>query len=163
MKKLFLHINILIASFLLIGCTNFNKAQYIPPREKPTLNYYTNEIKSKLDNKESFNIKVFDMNVYKYYEVSKDEHTILLEFIDSLSSDNFSLEIDNSLIPAFKVIIEFSDSKYVINAYSDTLVTIYPWDGVYKEDIISMENVSDYYNIYKFCDYIKKVSMGFEG
>ena len=163
MKKLFLHIDILIVSFSLIGCTNFNKSQYIPPKEKPTLTYYTNEIKNKLDNNESFNIKVFDMNVYKYYEVSKDEHTILLEFIDSLSSNNFSSDIDKTLIPSFKVIIEFSDSKYVINAYSNSLVTIYPWDGIYKEDIISMENVSDYYNIYKFCEYIKKVSLGFEG
>lgn len=163
MKKLLLYINILIISLSLIGCTNFNKSQYIRPKEKTTLNYYTNEIKKKLNNNESFNIKIFDMSVYKYYEVNKNEHSILSEFIDSLTSKNFSSEIDKNLISDFKVIIEFSDSKYVINAYNDNLISIYPWDGVYKEDIVSMDDVPDYYNIYKFCEYIKKISNGFEG
>ena len=162
MKKFFLPFTIFLFSFLLVGC-NLNKSQYIRPEEKPTSNYYTNEIIDKLESNESYTIKVFDLNIYKYYKVDKEEHSILMEFVESLSSDNFISEIDENLTPSYKIIIEFPNDKYIINAYTENLVSIYPWDGIYKEDIISMDGVSDYYNIYKFCDYIKKISRGFEG
>ena len=38
---------------------------------------------------------------------------------------------------------------------------IYP-DGI-QRDILTMKNVPDYYNLYKFCEYIKKIAKGFEG
>ena len=85
------------------------------------------------------------------------------EFIDALKSDNYNIDFQEDLNAEYKIIIEFSNSKYVINAYNDKLITIHPWDGVYPEDIISMEGVPDYYNLYKYCEYIKKISSGFEG
>ncbi|GAB6167641.1 hypothetical protein JCM1393_01010 [Clostridium carnis] len=156
----------LIISLLLIcilpGCA-LNKPQYIISKNKPNDYYYTSEIYSRLMNKKPYTIKIFDLNVYKYYDVNPEEHSIILEFIDSLNNDSYGKEIDENITPRFKVIIEFSDEKFIINAYNDEMISIHPWDGVYDEDKISMKGVKDYYNIYKFCEYIEKVSRGFEG
>ncbi|VYT91782.1 hypothetical protein [Clostridium tertium] len=157
MKRIFALIVITFFTSLLIGCT-FNSAQYIRPGDKPKSNFYTEEIKEMISKDNDYKLKVFDMNIYKYYDVNENEYSIIPDFIDSLSDKNYEAEIQEEDIPDYKIIIEFSDKKYVINAYSDTLISIYPWDGVYSEDIISMEGVSDYYNLYKFCEYVKKVA-----
>lgn len=162
MKKLLSFILVIIFTYLFIGCT-FNESQYIKPSSKPKVDYYTSEIKDKLDKNEEYTIKIFDVNLYKYYEVDKKEHSILPEFIDSIKKDNYNSQLQDDLVPEYKIIIEFSNSKYVINAFNDNLISIHPWDGVYKEDIISMDDIPDYYNLYKYCEYIKKVASGFEG
>lgn len=162
MKKLLSFILVIIFTYLFTSCT-FNESQYIRPSSKPKADYYTSEIKDKVDKNEEYTIKIFDLNLYKYYEVDKKEHSIIQEFIDSVKKDNYNAELQDGLIADYKIIIEFSNSKYVINAFNDKLISIHPWDGVYKEDIISMDDIPDYYNLYKYCEYIKKVASGFEG
>ncbi|MFU7515020.1 DUF4883 family protein [Clostridium sp. HCS.1] len=162
MKKLLSFILVIIFTYLFTSCT-FNESQYIRPSSKPKADYYTSEIKDKVDKNEEYTIKIFDVNLYKYYEVDKKEHSIIPEFIDSVKKDNYNAQLQDGLIADYKIIIEFSNSKYVINAFNDKLISIHPWDGVYKEDIISMDDIPDYYNLYKYCEYIKKVASGFEG
>lgn len=162
MKKFISFILVLTFAYLFTSCT-FNESQYIRPNTKPTDNYYTNEIRDKLNNNEDYTIKIFDLNVYKYYEVDKKEHSIIPEFIDALKNESYGIDIEDELTAKYKIIIEFENSKYIINTYNDKLITINPWDGVYPEDKISMDGVPDYYNLYKYCEYIKKVSSGFEG
>lgn len=157
MKRLSKLIFITLLTTFFIGCS-LNTAQYIRPGTKPKVNYYTEEIKELISKNNEYKIKVFDMNIYKYYDVDKSEYDIIPEFIDTLNDENYEAEIEKDSTPDYKLIIEFSDNKYVINAYNDKLLSIYPWDGVYKEDTISMEGVSDYYNLYNFCEYIKKVA-----
>ena len=178
MKKFLTLILLFIISFSFTGC-NLNTSQYIIPKSKPSvnyytnveqgsksfeaLNYYTNEIQDKISENSEYTLRIFDMDYYKYYEVNMEEHSILPEFIDSLSAENYSVTLENDLNPKYKLIIEFSDSKYIINLYDNNLISIYPWDGVFKEDVATMDGISDYYNLYKFCEYAKKVSNGFEG
>ncbi len=162
MKKLLSIFLVIMVTYLFASCT-FNESQYIRPSSKPKVDYYTSEIKDKINENEEYTIRIFDLNLYKYYEVDKKEHSIIPEFIDSLNNDSYNAELQDGLIPEYKIIIEFSNSKYVINVFNDKLISIYPWDGVYKEDIISMDDVPDYYNLYMYCEYIKKVSSGFEG
>lgn len=162
MKKLISFIFILIIPLSLMSC-NINRAQYSKQKNKPNPDYYTNEIYERIMNNEEYKLKVFDMDFYVSYEVNEKEHSILPEFFDSLESRNFEGEIENNSSPKYKLIIEFSNFKYIINIYDEEIVSIYPWDGIYKEDILTMENVPDYYNLYKFCEYIKKIAKGFEG
>lgn len=162
MKKLLSIILVITFTYFFTSCT-FNESQYIRPSSKPKVDYYTSEIKDKIDEDEAYTIRIFDLNLYKYYEVNQKEHSIIPEFIDSLKKDNYNAELDAESTPDYKIIIEFSNSKYVINTFNDKLISIHPWDGVYKEDIISMDDVPDFYNLYKYCEYIKKVSSGFEG
>lgn len=162
MKKFISLILAITIAYLFTSCT-FNESQYIRPNAKPKVNYYANEIRDRMNRNEEYTIKIFDLNIYKYYEVDKQEHSIIPEFIDALNNENYGVEIEDELAPEYKIIIEFSNEKYIINAYNEKLITVYPWDGVYPKDNISMEGVSDYYNLFKYCEYIKKVSRGFEG
>lgn len=162
MKKFIILILLILTSFNFTGC-NLNTAQYIRPKAKPSESYYTNEIQNKINENSEYTLRIFDMDYYKYYEVSTEEHSVLPEFIDSLSTENYSATLESDLTPKYKLIIEFSDSKYIINLYDNNVISIYPWDGIFKEDIITMDGISDYYNLYKFCEYAKKVSNGFEG
>lgn len=154
---------ILMIICLIPGCTFTQNPEYISLKTKPTPYFYTGEIYSKLSKDESFTLKVFDMNVYKYFDINAKSNNIALEFIENLKSTNYDSQIDDSKAPRYKLIIEFEDSKYIINAYNDKQISIHPWDGTFKEDSISMEGLPDYYNIYKFCEYITKVSQGYEG
>lgn len=154
---------ILMIICIIPGCTLAQNPEYISLKTKPNTHFYTGEIYSKLSKGESYTLKVFDMNVYKYFDVDTKVHSIVLEFIEDLKEPNFNIEIDQTLTPRYKLIIEFKDSKYIINSYNDKQISIYPWDGSFSEDKISMEGVPDYYNIYKFCEYITKISQGHEG
>lgn len=162
MKKFAKFLLIIVTTSFLISC-NFNEVQYINPKDKPKVNYYTDKIEEHLKNNENYTIRIFDLNIYKYYDINKDEHTIIPEFIDNINIDNYGIDIDSTLTPEYKLIIEFETEKYIINVYSDTLVSIHPWDGIYPEDTIDMKDIPDYYNLFKYCEYIKKVSRGFEG
>lgn len=154
---------LLIIICIIPGCTMAQNPEYISLKTKPTTNFYTNEIYNKISKDESFTLKVFDMNVYKYFDVNTEEHSIILEFIDNLKPTNFNVEITPEITPRYKLIIEFEDSKYIMNAYNDKELSIYPWDGTFPEDTLSMESVPSYYNVYKFCEYITKISQGYEG
>ena len=154
---------ILMIICIIPGCTVAQNPEYISLKTKPNTHFYTGEIYSKLSKDEPYTLKIFDMNVYKYFNVNTREHSIVLEFIENLKEPNFNIEIDSKLEPRYKLIIEFEDSKYVINAYNEKEISVYPWDGTFPEDTISMEDVPDYYNIYKFCEFITKISQGYEG
>lgn len=154
---------ILIIICIIPGCSLTKNPQYISFKTKPNTHYYTSEIFSRLSKGEAHTLKVFDVNIYKYFNVTTEENSIVSEFIGDLKDTSFNIDIDSKLKPRYKLIIEFEDSKYVINAYNDKELSVYPWDGTYPEDTISMDGVPDYYNIYKFCDYITKVSQGYEG
>ncbi|MBU3106268.1 DUF4883 family protein [Clostridium gasigenes] len=154
---------ILMIICIIPGCTVAQNPEYISLKTKPNTHFYTGEIYSKLSKDEPYTLKIFDMNVYKYFNVNTREHSIVLEFIENLKDPNFNIEIDYKLEPRYKLIIEFEDSKYVINAYNEKELSVYPWDGTFPEDTISMEDVPDYYNIYKFCEFITKISQGYEG
>ncbi|AYE35373.1 DUF4883 family protein [Clostridium septicum] len=162
MKKYFKLIITLLFICILSGC-GLTGPEYINSKNKPTPYFYTEEIYSKLTKKEHYTLKIFDLNIYKYYDVNPEEHSIVLEFIECLKKESYNTNIDAGINPRYKLIIEFDDAKYVINAFNDKQISINPWDGIYEPDYISMDGIPDYYNLYKFCDYIEKISRGFEG
>lgn len=155
MKKLISCFSVLFILLLLTGCKSTN-VQYINYSTKPNNFYYTNDIYQKITRDEKYKLQVFDENVYKYFDVAPEDYNLLKEFIESLDKNSFVEKIDSKIDPKYKLIIEFENIKYIINAYDEKTITVYPWDGVFEEDRLSMEGVPDYYNIYKYCEYIIK-------
>lgn len=157
MKKLKICI-LLILVFLLQGCV-FDDPKYINLNDKSSLDLYTKEVYSKLLNNEEYSLEIFDTNFSKNIPVDDNEEIIIENFIRSLSTDNYKEkeEIPTEKEP-FQIRIKFNDSKYVFKIYDDKRVTINPWDGVYDEDIIDMENVPKRYNLYDFCTHIQNES-----
>lgn len=151
-KKLIIFI---ILSLFLIGC-DINNPKYINLKKKESINYYSNEIYFKILNNEDYTLTMFDTDVSKNTLIDKEEQVIIENFLSSLTSSNYLKNNDDiSNKEAFHLIIEFKDSKYIFNIYDENLVTVYPWDGVFPEDIITSENVPLRYNLYDFCNHIK--------
>ena len=148
----------MILSLFLIGC-DINNPKYINLKKKESINYYSNEIYFKILNNEDYTLTMFDTDVSKNTLIDKEEQVIIENFLSSLTSSNYLKNSDDiSNKEAFHLIIEFDDSKYIFNVYDENLVTIYPWDGVFPEDIITSENVPLRYNLYDFCNHIKNRS-----
>ncbi len=145
----------MILSLFLIGC-DINNPKYINLKKKESINYYSNEIYFKILNNEDYTLTMFDTDVSKNTLIDKEEQVIIENFLSSLTSSNYLKNSDDiSNKEAFHLIIEFDDSKYIFNVYDENLVTVYPWDGVFPEDIITSENVPLRYNLYDFCNHIK--------
>lgn len=150
-----------IVSILLLGCSSNPK--YINLKSKPSDLFYTNEIYTNIKEKEDLKVQIFDTNVYKYFDVSDEEKTVIPSFIDSLGEEDFGVStegIDEKTNPRYKLILTFKNSKYIINIYNKDYATISPWDGVFQEDTISMKEVPISYNLYEFCEYTTKKALG---
>lgn len=150
-------VSILLLVSFLSGCV-FDDPKYINLKSKPNLYYYSNEVYNKLQNSVPFTLQVFDTNYYEYYDVNTEDTDILVSFLGSLNNDNYveSLEIDEEKA-RYKLIVSFGDNekdKFVINVYNHSYITLFPWDGNLEEDMIVMDNVPLYDNLYSFCTYV---------
>jgi len=152
LKKIKFIFIIVILLFTLNGCS-FQNPKYINLSSKPSNHYYTDELENKILNNETFTLYVFDTNLYKEIEVSSEENTIIENFISALVDDNYSddpIDINES----FRLKIVFNDDKYLIKIFNDSIVSISPWDGNYKEDVISIKDLPLRYNLFDFCNHI---------
>ena len=152
MKRFNLIIITLLLLLTLNGCSTEN-SKYINFSTKPNNHYYTDQLENKILADENFTIYVFDTNLYKEIEVSKEENPIIKNFISTLISDNYSTEkINNKEIYRLKIV--FSNDKYLIKVFDNSIISISPWDGNYQEDIISIKDLPLRYNLLDFCNHI---------
>lgn len=137
----------------LLGC-NLQDPKYINFSVKPNNHYYIDEIKNEILNNNKCSVYIFDTNLYKEIEVPSDEISIINDFISSLTSENYSDEAATIKEP-FRIKMVFDDkNQYLIKVFNDSVISVSPWDGIYKEDVISMKNVPLRYNLLDFCNHI---------
>ncbi|PRR83411.1 DUF4883 family protein [Clostridium vincentii] len=160
MKRLSFIILLLLV-FTLQGC-GLRDPKYIHLENKQSPNFYTNEVYTKILNDEDFSLEIFNTNMYKNISVSDTENMIIESFIHSLSDDDYKEGNIPTEIEPYQIRIDFSGTKYIIKVYSSSIVTLYPWDGNFQEDIISMDNVPTHYNLYDFCTYIENEAKKFK-
>lgn len=153
-KKLLLPF-LLILVFSLNGCISQN-SKYINFTSKPSKHYYTDELKNKVLNNENFSLSVFDTNLYKDLNVSKDESLVLDNFLNSLTEADYlpyDSKPENKEI--FRITVSFDSDKFLIRIYDSSIIAVSPWDGNYEEDIVSMNNIPLHYNLLDFCTHIQ--------
>lgn len=143
---------IVILSFTLTACS-FQDPKYINFSTKPSNHYYTDELKNKILNNENFTLYVFDTNLYKEIEVPDEENSIIENFLSCLTSNNYSDEKIDIKEP-YRIKLSFNDTKYLIKIFNDSIISISPWDGNYKEDVISIKDLPLGYNLLDFCNHI---------
>jgi hypothetical protein len=142
----------LLLLFSLTSCSIENP-KYINFSTKPNNHYYTDQLENKILMDDNFTLYVFDTNLYKEIEVSKDENLIIKNFLSSVISENYTdNEINSKEIYRVKVV--FSDDKYLIKVFDNSTISISPWDGNYKEDIILIKDFPLRYNLLDFCNHI---------
>lgn len=142
-----------LITFPLFSCDNQN-AKYINFTSKPSNHFYTDKLRNRILNDDSFTLYVFDTNLYKEIPVENSENGIIENFLNSLTEDDYLNEPIKDKEP-YRIKIVFDDEKYLIRIYNESLVSISPWDGTYKEDTISMENLPLRYNLIDFCNHIE--------
>lgn len=146
---------IILFLFLLQGCS-FKDPKYIHFEEKEIPNFYINEISSKLLNGEDFSMEIFNTNLYKRIKIDDSEKIVIDNFINALTEANY---LDNEkpiTRESYEMRLIFKDEKYIIKVYSENIVTVFPWDGIYEEDLINMINIPQRYNLMDFCTNIEQ-------
>ena len=149
---------LLLAITLCTGCA-VRDPKYISLEKKDTPYEYSNIVYKNIRSNKSFYLEVFDGNMYKTFSVDDEDCDILLSFFESLTNNNYVSEYDfSNLTVQYKLIVNFKEGshneKYIFNIYNEDFVTLYPWDGNLPEDMIIMDNVPKYNNLYDYCVYI---------
>ncbi len=153
MKKTVI-IPILFILIFLCGCS-LNTPQYMNLSKKPSNNYYSSQLYMHLKANSKYIIYVFDTNICKNIEISKDETDIISNFIQSLKSQNYIVSYDEDKKETFRIKIVFdNDTTYLIKVFDNQHAAILPWDGVYSEDFINMSDIPAAYNLYDFCSHV---------
>lgn len=150
-KKIMLVAVILTLVLGIFGCSPLEYIKY----DKPSINYYTTKLYDMASN-DDFQIQILDTNVYRTIEVNKEDVRIINDLIINLKSDNFLTEEPEGL-PAksmYKLFITSGNSKMVLDVYGDDIVTVYPWDGDFDKDCLSLKGVPNSFKMEQFCKYV---------
>lgn len=156
MKKLTFILLTIIFILLLYGCT-FEDPKYIHLKKKPSTNSYTTEIAKNLSLDIPYSLELFNLDLYKLYILNDDEKKVLINFLKTTTTDNFNEYEKISDIETYQLRMTFSNGdKYIIKVFNNSLLSVSPWDGIFSEDIINMNNIPANYNLYEFCIFIEK-------
>ncbi|WP_052447360.1 DUF4883 family protein [Clostridium polynesiense] len=151
-RKVF--IMILVLSLLSIGC-DINSHEYPNISKKPNINYYTSKLASDIETTDNYTVVLLETNLTKELAVNKEDKDTIINFFCSLEEENFIPNHDKPKSPPkFKFFIKLSGSRYIIDVYDEEIISIYPWDGIYSEDFITMKNIPKAYNLYGLSQYI---------
>ncbi|MGH4121644.1 MAG: DUF4883 family protein [Clostridium sp.] len=153
-KKSILIIICVFFSLNLFGC-NYKFNKNILLKSKPNNYYYTNLLMKDLSLEKPKELYALYMNFYKKKDFSVEDLYTFTEFFNSLNNNNF-IEKPATLTnkPVYKIFLTFSKNKYIINVYSQDLISIYPWDGGYSMDYIDTNKMYKAYNLYGLCKYL---------
>lgn len=120
-------------------------------KKKPSNYFYTNSIAKNLTLSTNYKVQILDTNYYKTEDLSVENIDILKSFLGELRKPNFIAKpVTNLNKPQYKIFFTFYDTgeKYVINVYDEEFISIYPWDGNFPMDYISMKEIPLRYNLF---------------
>lgn len=152
MKKILYVLCILSLMILLSGCNK--NPSYINLDKKPSTNYYCTKLNNDIASS-PYKIKLLDMNMYKEIAIDPTKDTILKDFFSYVKKPYYVSSLPKEIEDArYKIYIETSSSKYLINVYDYNYISVQPWDGNFIEDYINQKEIPTYYNLYEYCDYM---------
>lgn len=156
MKKLTFILLTIIITLFLYGCA-FENPKYIHLKKKPSINLYATEIAENLSLNIPYSLELFNLDLYKLYILNDNEKKILINFLKSTTTDNFNEYEEISDVETYQLRITFENGdKYIIKVFNNSLLSVSPWDGIFSEDIINMNDIPENYNLYEFCTFIEK-------
>ena len=142
---------VLILVVVLQGCF-LDDPKYVHIKEKGSLNYYSNEMYNEILEGEKYTIEVFYTDVSKTIQIDETESKVIENFMGSLKESNYKKYKQIDEAEAYQIRIKFENgAKYIIKIYDEKRASVFPWDGIFNEDIIDMEGIPLRYNLYDFC------------
>lgn len=161
-KKLKLLLIFLILPIFIISCSrNFSENIKSPLRiSKPSLNFYTENLIRAIKNSKNVQVSIFYSKTGKNKIIPNDYMEKFNLFMDSIKPSYFvnaNTAALNLRDPEYRLTIFIENkSSFIINIFSDKFITIHPWDGSYKPDIIDISYLHEGINIYNIVDFIIK-------
>ncbi|AJA48684.1 hypothetical protein CPAST_c26160 [Clostridium pasteurianum DSM 525 = ATCC 6013] len=145
---------IIVLTLSITGCSLDANSTSLLKRQKPYNFYYTNLLTRDMKFENSFLGIILDTNFYREHTLTKDQNDTVKNFIFYLSRKDFiSKPKDLPGKPTYKIYFTFKTDKYVIEVFNEKYISVYPWDGSYNKDYISMENIPVSYNLFSLCKY----------
>lgn len=145
---------LLVFSLLLTGCY-IKIPNSILEKKKPSISYYTDEMINSFKKEDPLEVNVLYLNFYKGQRLDEGEILTLRKFFKYLKKDNFTEKPkDLPEAPEYKLFITFNHEKYVLDVYNNNYLSLYPWDGDYEKDYITMKDTYTSYNIFNLCEYV---------
>lgn len=149
MKKI-ISLSIIMFLLFLTGCSKIDLP--IMNKKKPYNFYYTNELAKNIHDEPIYSCTILDTNLYKEKALSQKELPVLSSFFKELKKSSFmNSKPAVQAKPEYRMFITFKNAKFVVNVYNSRYISIFPWDGDYKEDYIDMNNISAAFNLYNLC------------
>lgn len=143
---------LIICTTFLAGCSSIQSLNL--KNKKPSKFYYTEEMLNCFKDKKC-EINILSTKFYKGQRMDEGATLTLRKFFKYVKSENFiDPPSDLKKEPEYKLFLTFNKEKYIIDIYNEDLISIYPWDGAYEKDYISMKNTYVSYNLYHLCKYI---------
>lgn len=154
-KKLFVMILITLLANL-TGC-NIKSTDLPLVTKKPNTYYYTKQLSNQIESKVKLTGMVLETNLHKEIELTSEGMEIITGFLKNIKTKNF-IEKPSDLPdkPQYRIYINGSNDKYIINVYNEKYSSVQPWDGVYSMDYIDMSNVYTLYNLHGLCKHLYK-------
>lgn len=138
MKKLSI---IFIIVFLFTGCTNYSNIVELN-HKKPNNFYYTEILLKNLTSEKAEKCTIVETNFHKEKQLNNGNISDITKMLQSLDNKDFiSVPKDLPAKPIYKIIFSFHDQKLLINIYNEKYISVYPWDGNYKMDYISVSKI----------------------
>ena len=136
MKKI---ISIFLLVFIGIFFTSCSTYEYINYSKKPNTTYYLDKMKG--ESKKINSIRVIESNFFKEIEVNKKNYNLISDMLGEISEQNLLEKYELSDNPLYRIYIDISTDKFVIDIYGDDVISIYPWDGNYEKEIYNIKDL----------------------
>ena len=159
MKKYLYILSLIILLVIASGC-NINYNEYPSLGTKPSYDFYTTSLTSLLSKEDNFQVMLLETNYSTELDVNTIGKDTLRDFFNNLSENSFITDekilTDLPNKPIYKLYLNTHEEKYVINIFSEDIVSIHPWDGLFQQDYITMTYTPKAYNLYGLCNYLLK-------
>lgn len=158
MKNFIYYISLFLI-FISCSLTGCALEEYTSMKEKPNELYYTAKL-SKAIKKGNISIRILETNFYKEVVLKKENLNLITDFINEVNNNDLIEEsiTDDNYLPEkslYKIYVDIDDNeKYIIEVYGDDLISIFPWDGYYKKDILKLNNLPASLKPEALCKYI---------
>ncbi|URZ01216.1 DUF4883 family protein [Clostridium felsineum] len=136
-------------------CVCLSSCNELIDNKKPFNFYYTNLLSRSFAKEKAVKLSLIDTSYYKNHNLSTSEIVTIKDFLLHLKKHNYINKPSNLPDkPMYKLFLTFSNSKFVMDVYNENYVSVYPWDGHYTKDFLSIKDIPPSCNPYNFCTYI---------
>lgn len=148
------YIKLIKLSIIILICLAVSGCSSLFNQKKPYTFYYTNMLSKDFHTEKQIKASLIDTSYYKNHNLSSDEIKDFYNFFEALKKHNYIKRPKGLPVkPIYRMFFTFSKDKYVLDVYNEKYISIYPWDGTYEKDFLTISDIPASINPYNLCKY----------